>query len=255
MKIKNTIIKIFASLFFQSFFEKMHYISLKGMNYGSANSPNQSGEVGLINLLKNELEQNPVVFDVGANNGQYLEILLDKFKHLNPIIHSFEPDKKAFERLKSKFADQKNVFLNQFALGEVEKKSLLYYSKSGGVDSSLINDNSTDLISTEIQVKTLDSYCEEHQISKIDFLKIDVEGFERNVLLGSSKKISENSISRIQIEHGSIQSIIAGSSLYLFTKMLPNFDLFHIKQNGIRKLKYEPKNEIYYNSNYYFKLK
>lgn len=253
--IKKLVLQTFATTFFQPFFEKLHYIALKGMNYGSANSPEDSGEKAVVKLLKNELPQNPVLFDVGANNGQYLGILLDILKDKKPIIHSFEPDAKAFEKLFEKFGQHENVFINNFALGEKETTSVLYVSKDGGVDSSLIKSANHELLEYQIEVKTLDSYCATHTISHIDFLKIDTEGFEMSVLKGAENMIEKDAIHQIQLEHGSIHSIMAGSSLFGYKKLLPKFKIFHIKQNGVYPMKYSPKNEIYYNSNYVFKLK
>src|SRR5689334_12133898 len=126
--IKRLVQKFFATQFFQPFFEKLHYIALKGMNYGSANSPEDSGELAVVKALKKELPQNPVLFDVGANNGQYLEMLLNILKDKNPLIHSFEPDTKAFEKLNNKFGHLENVFINNFALGEKIHTSVLYVS-------------------------------------------------------------------------------------------------------------------------------
>jgi len=253
-KINKLLLKIFATTFFQPFYEKLHYLSLKGMNYGSANSPVDSGELSVISLLKKELPKNAVIFDVGANNGQYLSYLLDMLKDISPVIHSFEPDVKAFKDLSDNYSSNNNVVLNNFALGEKETNSLIYISRKGGVDSSLIDSQKKGLDSYEINVKTLDSYCEANKIVKIHFLKIDTEGYEMSVLKGSQQLITSKRIERIQLEHGSIHSIIVGSSLYNYLRILKNYTLYHIKQNGIYKLKYSPKNEIYYNSNYYFKL-
>jgi len=253
--IKKIVLQIFATTFFQPFFEKLHYIALKGMNYGSANSPLDSGEKAVVQNFKKQLPQNPVIFDVGANNGQYLEMLLNILAEKKPIIHSFEPDAKAFQKLTEKFGHLDHVFLNNFALGDQENNSVLYVSKEGGVDSSLIKSNNHDFLEYNIQVKTLDAYCVEHNISKIDFLKIDTEGYEMNVLKGAVNMIAKKAIHKIQLEHGSIQSIMAGSSLYTYKKILPNFKLFHVKQDGMYPLKYSPKNEIFYNSNYVFTLK
>ena len=254
-KIKRYVLRLFANTFFQPLFEILHYISLKGMNYGSANSPKYSGELALLKMLRNELPNNPIIFDVGANNGQYLGFLLKLLETKNPIIHSFEPDPVSFNKLYKKYGANKNIYLNNFALGEKEMDTKLYISSDGGVDASLINVKNKNSKNIEIQLKTLDQYCINNNINKIHFLKIDVEGYEINVLQGGLKLITNNSIERIQLEHGSINSIIAGASLYKLSKLLPKHNLFHIKQNGIYKLIYKPRNEIFYNSNYYFKLK
>lgn len=253
--LKKLLLQIFATRFFQPFFEKLHYIALKGMNYGSANSPEDSGEEAVIKMLQKELQVSPVLFDVGANNGQYLEMLLRVLKDKKPIIHSFEPDAKAYGKLKLKFGHFENVFLNNFALGEKNHTSVLYVSKDGGVDSSLIKSTENEFLEYQIEVKTLDDYCNDNNILKIDFLKIDTEGFEMSVLKGASKMIDKDAIKQLQLEHGSIHSIMAGSSLFQYKKLLSNFRMYHIKQDGAYPLKYSPKNEIYYNSNYFFKLK
>src|SRR5690606_22584286 len=111
-----------------------------------------------------------------------------------------------------------------------------------------------NLKQTSISMVTLDDYCLNNEIETIHFIKIDVEGFEMNVLKGAKTNIEKQNIKRIQVEHGSLQSIIAGTTLYGFTTLLHNYQCYHIKQNGIYKIDYAPINEIYYNSNYYFKI-
>ncbi|HTO36117.1 MAG TPA: FkbM family methyltransferase, partial [Flavobacterium sp.] len=213
-KIKRKVFSIIATNFFQPFFEKLHYVSLKGMNYGSANSPLNSGELALIKKLKSELPQKAVIFDVGSNNGQYLQLLLNYMKDLNPVIHCFEPDKYAYQKLVARFSKYDNVVLNNFALGAVEETTLLYGKKEGGVDSSLIKPDNENLEEFSVEVKKIDDYCVENNICNIDFMKIDTEGFEMNVLKGAFDMLKKNGIKRIQLEHGSIHSIIAGASLY-----------------------------------------
>ena len=254
-KIKKIIILIIARTYFQNFFEFLHLLALKGMNYGSANEPKHSGENNLLKIVAKELPINPVLFDVGSNNGQYLKLLLQNFTVLEPTIHCFEPDDTAFAKLQKNFKNNKNVILNNFALGDQNMKSILFSDGSGDVKASLVDVNSNNLIEKEIEIKKLDDYCITNKIDKISFLKIDTEGYEANVLIGSEKMIKNNCIERIQLEHGSMQTIIMGTTLYSLKKLLPRFNIFHIKQNGIRKILYKPQMEIFYNSNYYFKLK
>ncbi|MEO8234793.1 MAG: FkbM family methyltransferase [Flavobacterium sp.] len=254
-KIKKIIILITARTYFQNFFEFLHFIALKGMNYGSANEPKDSGENNLLKMMAKELPINAVIFDVGSNNGQYLELLLQNFNALQPTIHCFEPDDTAFAKLQKNFKNNKNVILNNFALGDQNMKSILFSDGLGDVKASLVDVESDNLIEKEIEIKRLDDYCIANKIDKINFLKIDTEGYEANVLIGSEKMIQSNCIERIQLEHGSMQTIIMGTTLYSLKKLLPRFNIFHIKQNGITKILYKPQMEIFYNSNYYFKLK
>jgi FkbM family methyltransferase len=198
-----------------------------------------------------------VIFDVGSNNGQYLYLLLQNLKKLEPTIHCFEPEKSAFDDLKHHFGDYPNVILNNFALGNKKDKLILFSEASGDVKSSFVDIGDDNLMKKqyEIEITTLDNYCEEKNITKINFLKIDVEGFETNVVIGSERMIKNNGIERIQLEHGSTHSVVMGASLYNFKKLLVDYGMYHIKQNGIRKIKYTTQMEIFFNSNYYFKKK
>ena len=78
-------------------------------------------------------KQDPIIFDVGAHNGETIQRFNKIFK--SPIFHCFEPQKDCFENLK-KFKS-KNVFLNNFALGE--KKENKEINKDQRIDQ-IINE-------------------------------------------------------------------------------------------------------------------
>ena len=61
----------------------------------------------------------PVIFDVGANNGQSIKRYKKIFE--KPIIHSFEPVADEINKLKEKYKNEHNLFLNNFAIGEKEE--------------------------------------------------------------------------------------------------------------------------------------
>src|SRR6056300_1589228 len=84
---------------------------------------------------------NPIIFDVGGNRGQSIEKYLKIFD--NPIIHSFEPIKTEFDYMCGKFKDNKNIFLNNFALGDkTEKKEFHVTARTGNSSFNKINLNS-----------------------------------------------------------------------------------------------------------------
>lgn len=254
-KIKLLLLRTIATKKFQPLFKWLHWLALKGMNYGSANSPLESGEVKVLEELVNELPDSPIVFDVGANRGQYLDMVVKKWRYRNPTFHVFEPDSLCCEILSRKYGAHKNIVINNFALGREAGKAKLYSSKQSAVSASLVNSGMNGGEVSEIDVQTIDQYCQVMNISTIDFLKIDTEGYEMNVLEGAMEMIGRGSIRYIQFEHGSLQSIIMGASLYRYSQLLRSYELYHIKQDGLFKIKILPINEIYYNSNYVFKLK
>ncbi len=167
------------------------------------------------NLLKKKLLNNPVIIDVGGSRGQSIEKYKKMFK--NPIIHSFEPIKSDFELMYKKFSKDKNVYLNNYALGE--KKDYKEFNITAQTDNSSfnkINQNTqwikvrsnqfntsiAGYVKTKIRTKidTLDNYCLRKKINKIDLLKIDTQGYEDKVLKGSRLNLRKNNIKTIVTE-------------------------------------------------------
>src|SRR5262245_3318770 len=60
-------------------------------------------------------ETSPVIFDVGANLGQTIDVVREYFR--TPTIHAFEPSGVAFEKLRQTHAKLPRVYLNNLALG------------------------------------------------------------------------------------------------------------------------------------------
>jgi len=83
---------------------------------------------------------NPIIFDVGANKGQSIR----RFKKIFPksIIHAFEPIKEEFVKLEDEFKNDKNIFLNNFALGDsVSQKKFNIMASTGHSSFYKINPN------------------------------------------------------------------------------------------------------------------
>ena len=166
-------------------------------------------------LLKDKISNNPIIFDVGGNKGQSIEKYLKIFD--KPIIHSFEPIKTEFDYMYSKFKNNKNIFLNNFALGDkTEEKEFNITAKKGNSSFNKINlgtdwlklrskqyNTSQEGYVTSVQkvnVIKLDDYCKDSNISAIDLVKIDTQGYEDKVLEGSLNSIKQNKIKAIVTE-------------------------------------------------------
>ena len=65
-------------------------------------------ELSFDEILKKLKKKSPTIIDVGANNGQSIKRFLKLFK--NSKIHSFEPIKEEFEKLKNNFGERKKYF-------------------------------------------------------------------------------------------------------------------------------------------------
>jgi FkbM family methyltransferase len=129
------------------------------------------------------------VFDVGANFGYY-SIAVCKSLKQNCRVHAFEPNPTLHARL------NKNVELNAFG-GQIETHLLgLSDTEGRGYLASCPGHSGTARLApirngTQVSLSTLDHFCQVHNITRLDFIKIDVEGFEERVLRGGTRSISE----------------------------------------------------------------
>ena len=177
---------------------------------GSGESSNRgSGEVGVPKLVNDSFPGPVTIFDVGANKGQYLTLLLDELGHRPDVtIHCFEPSATTYSVLLETAQGHPSVIANNFALGAKSGEATLFMNVPGSGLASLTArrlehfgiDHS--LFSETVIIRTIDDYCAEHGISEIHLLKIDVEGHELDVLKGAQRMLAEKRTHLIQFEFG-----------------------------------------------------
>jgi FkbM family methyltransferase len=158
---------------------------------------------GELNWLKNQIKSATVIFDVGANIGDWTKLCL--ILKPNAVIHCFEPSNYTFEKLINNTRNYANIVYNNIGLGSIKSNHTLYCIGKGLGTNSFYQREGIDIeqSSTEqILVDTLDDYCINNKIIQIDILKIDVEGHELEVLNGAQKLLSSGKIKCIQFEYG-----------------------------------------------------
>ena len=143
------------------------------------------------------------IIDIGAHKGEFLEKML-KIKKVNSF-YAFEPQKNIFNELSEKFSKNKKVKLFNYAMDEeITKKKIKINKLSMTSSLAEINENSLYLKfksfltqaksnfedEYEVQTNTVDKIFEGMSLKKA-LLKIDVEGFEINVIEGSKMKLKE----------------------------------------------------------------
>mgnify|MGYP001187921066 CR=1 FL=1 len=143
------------------------------------------------------------IIDIGAHKGEFLESML-KIEKVNSF-YAFEPQKNIFKELDEKFSDNKKVTLFNFAMDkEITNKRLKINKLSMTSSLAELNEKSLYLKfknfltlaksnfedEYEIQTNTVDKIFGDISLQKA-LLKIDVEGFEINVIKGSKMKLKE----------------------------------------------------------------
>lgn len=143
-----------------------------------------------------------ILFDVGSNLGSFINYFIKHSSTKNLEIHSFEPNKEMIKIQEKKFRNY-NIHFNESALGNKVGYENLYISKISSQstlkDKSSSNEKLT-VVKNKVGVDTLDKYTDRLNIEKIDFLKIDCEGTDLEVLQGGLNLLRKNLIQNIKIE-------------------------------------------------------
>ncbi len=174
------------------------------VNYVNGQNNSDIRTNGELRWLREALPHCTTVFDVGANIGDWASLALQ----INPImnIHCFEPSLNTFERLrKSLTAHSAHVTLNPFGLSATHEMKMLHlFGDCAGTNSLYPREglNIHQSRSETVHLETLDQYCQDQGLGRIDLLKIDVEGHELSVLQGAALMLEQGCIERIQFEYG-----------------------------------------------------
>jgi FkbM family methyltransferase len=186
---------------------------LQGLVYRLDNTGNgdlsQNGELHFINSVCAKYQNLPFTFfDIGANKGEYTDLVLNEIKtHTNYSLHLFEPQKSCVADLSKKFAQNKNIRINNFGLSDQTSNAILYKDTDQSGFASVYKRDldyyNIDMKLTEaIELKTAAEYLTAANITRINLMKIDVEGHEMKVFKGLGSFLNPTNIDFIQFEYG-----------------------------------------------------
>ena len=157
---------------------------------------------GELHLLQEVLPNCAVVFDVGANVGDWAALALGINSDLN--IHCFEPSVATYQTLQSRGLTG-TLVLNNLGLGSIQGDRTLHVFSDGAGTNSVYRREGINAVQSkteQIRLTTLDAYCQQAKVDQIDLLKLDVEGHELDVLKGAQAMLAKGQIKRIQFEYG-----------------------------------------------------
>ena len=199
------------------------------------------GELDLNSLPELLGKEDPVILDIGCNDGTHTLKFLSLFK--NPAVYSFEPDPRAQERFKTKVTDQRARLFN-VALAAVDGSADFYVS--GGYPSAEWEDvmpNGWDMSGSirkpaehrkafpwctfdqkiEVRTQRLDTWCRDESVEAIDFIWADVQGAEVDLIDGGQRALRQT---RYLYTEYSNQELYEGQvRLGAILKLLPDFEV------------------------------
>ena len=155
----------------------------------------KSREILETEIIKHNLKKEDVCLDAGANIGYYVFL---EAKITNSTIYAFEPDPRNIKLLKKGIIKNgfKNIEVFEKAISNKLGKERLYLSNQTNVSSMVKHEDFNGKI-VEVETETIDNFCKN---KKIDFIRMDVEGFEYEIFQGMENLIKSKKPLKIMVE-------------------------------------------------------
>jgi FkbM family methyltransferase len=136
------------------------------------------------------------IFDVGAHQGSSVLKFRDAFPDAS--IDSFEPVKETFTALQANVSHLAHVRCHPFALGSHPGEAPIYKIEHSTASSLVRPDWFAD--QEMVTVNTLDTFVAEMEVTQIDLLKIDAEGYDLEVLRGAHGTLAAGKVTFVLVE-------------------------------------------------------
>jgi len=225
----------------------------RGMGYGLFGSLSNTGEQWFIRDVL--ASYNPTVcFDIGANVGGYSQELIDR---TDATVHAFEPVTINHDKLTS-IKSGGRLHVHRFALGGTEGEAEILIDSTFTQTASLVH-SVVDLTPLKergnkrieiVPLTTIDAFCKIQMIERLDFIKIDSEGYELEILTGAQKTLRNLKPQFIQFEFG-YQHLSRRQLLSDVVALLPGYRIFRLLRTGMTHIDLlQPTDNLFILANY-----
>jgi FkbM family methyltransferase len=245
--------------------EKLHAVALAGMNCGDGGHLADSGETHVLRSLRRLFRNEPelVFFDAGANKGAYTEALLAASAwHPKARVYGFEPSPTLFvetEARLQKHSEAGRVSFFNVGFSSEERSAVLYgdASSSGEGHNSLyarrLDHFGLALNEKEsVKLTTLDRFCQDQGVTRIHFLKLDIEGHELAALQGAKTLLERDAIDAIQFEFGGCNIDSRTYFQDFFYLLNGRYEIYRVLAHGLFKIdRYRESHEIFLTTNFF----
>lgn len=175
--------------------------------------------------------------DLGAYNGDTIRKLLEYAPNLTDII-AFEPDRRNFKKLSDYSENEPRCRIHPINAGAWSEKTVLEFDDSGNRNANLARNTSSVLLdgAKKIKIKsvetdTLDRVAAELGLENIDYVKYDVEGSEKEALLGSQQIIRDNAPALLVSLYHRSEDIF--TLPIMLSRMQPRYKFYLRRMTGI----------------------
>ncbi len=217
--------------------------SVIAYHLGETCDSNRNGEYALIDHLAAKIT---TFVDVGANVGEWSDHM---FKHANAKGFIYEPSRTCVQKLKERFKG-KDAVIRDVAVSDHVGTAIFAQEDNCGEGSSLVDGSAPGQGNcTEVSITTLDAEFKNSPL-RIDYLKIDTEGYDLKVLRGAHEVITKARF--VQFEYNSHWASV-GSTLADAIRYLNHlgFTVFLVRSTGLHPLRYEVWNDFFRYSNFF----
>ena len=139
-------------------------------------------------LIKKLIKSGMAVIDIGSNVGYYARIFSDLVGK-DGRVYCFEPASGNFRLLKLFTKNKTNIVINKIAAGSERKNGTLYISDTSNLDHA-VYETGERREGEDVEIFPLDEYDFEGR--QIDFIKMDIQGFEYDAILGMKNLLTGN---------------------------------------------------------------
>ncbi|MBS4034988.1 MAG: FkbM family methyltransferase [Ignavibacterium sp.] len=153
-------------------------------------------EAYFVRSLLSIINERDIIYDVGANRGFYTKLFLSKA--VNGKVFAFEPIPSNYESIKKLKLTEGNLNIFTLALGSSRGKVSMSIGSDDLKATSHINTDKTD-DDIEVEIDTIDNFILDNNPTP-NVIKIDVEGYELEVLNGMKNTLTDKSLKVVALE-------------------------------------------------------
>jgi len=210
--------------------------------------PASNGEAGVLAALQ---PSGPTcIFDVGCFRGDWAAHALRLFPAA--AVHCFEIAPTNHPYLIERLGREDRVVLNLHGLAALPGAVPIYQHPDHPDMTSTVSSPAIDqLAGVSVPVTTADAYAEQQAIDHVDFLKVDAEGADLDVLSGAHRLLTEQRIDVIQFEFTLWAAIRRTWLADFYDLLVPHgFHLGKVFPEGVEFRPHRPEDEIFVRANY-----